>query len=229
MPEGKPAGGRRTARRWLLAAAVAAVAVTAAVGIPVLGRGSSSGARGPSVIATPSDEHLLIVGPRDIDRDATEAARAALATGRIPELGPSPTDAERDQVRRAVETAVPRAAPAARQRAANVLAHATPAVRTALVERRQSIFRLRVLDTVAEDGDVVWLSLDGVPFGALELSNAGAELSIALPMGTTAHLLVVAERDGGGGVTFGAISSLGEIRTRVMNVGEREEWTVAVR
>ena len=91
------------------------------------------------------------------------------------------------------------------------------------------VFRLHVLDTVAEDGDVVWLSLDGVPFGALELANAGVDVAITLPLGTPAHLLVVAERDGGGGVTFGAASSQGEMRTRVMRVGDREEWTVVVR
>ena len=39
---------------------------------------------------------------------------------------------------------------------------------------------------------------------------------------------VSATADGGGGVTVGFVSSLGEARTRVMQVGESEEWQVTV-
>src|SRR5438552_12154579 len=223
---GRGAGSRRL---WLIAIAVAAAAIAAAVGIPLIGS-SSGGAARPRAVAPQTDERVLFVGSSDLDREATTAALTALASGRIPELTANPTDADRVRIRRAVENALPNAAPAVRQRAAHVLAYATPPIRKALSGGQRGIFRLRVLDNMAEDGDVVWVGLDGVPFGDLELKNAGTELTVALPIGTPALLQVVAERDGGGGgVTFGAASSQGEIRSRVMNVGDREEWTVVVR
>lgn len=229
---GEATSGRAGSRgRWLIAIAVAAAAIAAAVGIPLAGRGSATGgAARPRAVATQTDEQVLFVGSSDLDREATTAAQTALASGRIPELTANPTDADRVRIGRAVENALPNAAPAVRQRAAHVLAYATPPIRKALSGGQRGIFRLRVLDNMAEDGDVVWVGLDGVPFGDLELKNAGTELAVALPIGTPAQLQVVAERDGGGGgVTFGAASSQGEIRSRVMNVGDREEWTVVVR
>lgn len=213
LPEQK--AGSSSRRRWLLALAVAAAAVSAGVGVPLALKSAA--------------DPVLVVASNDLDRVVTAAARTALTSGQIPELSANPTDAERDGIQDAVERMLPDVTPAIRQRAARVLAHATPPVRKALLDARQAIYRLRVLDNMAQDGDVVWLSLDGVPFGSLLLTNAGTDISIALPVGASAHLLIVAERDGGGGVTFGAASSAGHIRTKVMNVGDREEWTVAVR
>ena len=227
MPD-QPAAGSRS-RRWMLVAAIAAAAIAAAIGIPLAGRSSAPGGPSRPPAVAQQDEPLLIVGAHDLDREATRAAQTALASGRIPELTENPSDAERDRIGRAVAAALPDAAPAVTQRVAHVLAHATPPIRKALLNGRQGLFRLRVLDNMAEDGDVVWLGLDGVPFGDLVLRNAGTEITVALPVGTPAHLLIVATRDGGGGVTFGAASSQGELRSRVMNVGDREEWTVVVR
>jgi hypothetical protein len=48
-----------------------------------------------------------------------------------------------------------------------------------------------------------------------------------LKKGATTKITCLASQDGGGGVTFRAISSVGEMRTRVMAVGESETWTVA--
>jgi len=91
----------------------------------------------------------------------------------------------------------------------------------------QALFTLRIIDIFEEDGDAVSIFLDGVPYGEIQLSHSGATLTLALKRNAEAHLRIVATHDGGGGVTFGAASSLGEVLTRVMAVGDSEEWTIS--
>ncbi len=109
-----------------------------------------------------------------------------------------------------------------------VLANAAPEIRQQVLSGERSLFTMRIVDSAIEDGDAVSLSLEGVPYGEVVLSHAGAQVTVALKVGSTVRLRITAVRDGGGGgVTFGATSSLGEVRTRVMSVGEYEEWTIA--
>jgi hypothetical protein len=93
---------------------------------------------------------------------------------------------------------------------------------------QRSLYRLRLLDFLQQDGDEVELQVDGGPIGTIPLSNAGTEILIPLAPGTRSRVRVVATRDGGGGVTLGMVSSLGDVRTRVLHVGESEEWSVQV-
>jgi len=80
---------------------------------------------------------------------------------------------------------------------------------------------------MSEDGDQVEVIVAGVSYGVITLVNAGQDLMIPLHPGATADVRVLAVYDGGGGVTFGATSSLGEVRSRVMDVGQSDYWTVS--
>lgn len=103
---------------------------------------------------------------------------------------------------------------------------ADPVIRQEVQEGARTFYSIRLLDTAADDGDVVLILIDGKPFGPVELSSKGATLTVPLRPGAQTVLSAQALKDGGGGVTFGAESSTGEIRTRVMSVGEQEIWTL---
>jgi hypothetical protein len=104
-----------------------------------------------------------------------------------------------------------------------------PQTATAICTDRCLLYRLYCLDFLDEDGDQVELFVDGMSYGQVYLKNAGQEFLIPLVRGKPAELKILATVDGGGGgVTFGMVSSLGEARTRIMEVGESEQWQVAV-
>ncbi|MDD5301670.1 MAG: hypothetical protein PHS14_01065 [Elusimicrobia bacterium] len=102
----------------------------------------------------------------------------------------------------------------------------TPQGRTAVRSDGWSIFSMRLIDDCAEDGDVVQISVDGVPMSYLSLSHAGATLEIPLKKGESHRITVTAVRDGDGGVTLGLQTSAGTILSRNMAVGESDTWTV---
>ena len=98
-----------------------------------------------------------------------------------------------------------------------------------IVAGKQVIYKVRLIDSIDEDGDVVDLFVNNISYGTVPLMHVGAEVIITLPEGTQAEVKVVARADGEGGVTFGAQTSQGEVRTRVMEVGESDSWTVTAR
>lgn len=106
------------------------------------------------------------------------------------------------------------------------LASAPQAVRDAVRDGRMSLFTLHMIDFVDEDGDVVDVSINGMTMGQVILSHAGATMTVPLTPGIEQSFGVTAVQDGGGGVTFGAQSSAGQMVTRVMGVGESEVWTL---
>jgi len=108
-----------------------------------------------------------------------------------------------------------------------VLLQTSPETRRQIATGEQQLYSLRLLDFADEDGDGVSISIKGVYFGDLLLANAGARLTIPLRPGERSEISVRAAQDGGGGVTFRVVSSRGELRTRVMKVGEIENWSVA--
>ncbi|MBI5882220.1 MAG: hypothetical protein HZB91_03850 [Elusimicrobia bacterium] len=110
-----------------------------------------------------------------------------------------------------------------------VLAQASPELRREVAEARMDLFSIRLVDSAAEDGDVVVVSVDGKTLGRVNLSNAGAVLTLPLKPGASTSLKVLAEKDGGGGVTFGAVTSQGQVMSKVMSVGESQDWTVEAR
>lgn len=110
------------------------------------------------------------------------------------------------------------------------LATVPEGTRQQIASGEASLYSVRLLDFQDEDGDAVKILLNDIPFGELVLSNSGAKLTIPLKKGATTKITCLASQDGGGGgVTFRAISSVGEMRTRVMAVGESESWTVSLK
>lgn len=102
-------------------------------------------------------------------------------------------------------------------------------LRQEILNGESALYMLRIYDSADDDGDEVDLFIDGAYFAHLVLSNAGNTLTIPLNKHQTTTVRIVASRDGQGGVTMGAYSSLGETRTRVMSVGESEEWQISYR
>jgi hypothetical protein len=109
------------------------------------------------------------------------------------------------------------------------LAKISPKMAADVQSGRRVLYRVYLLDFLAEDGDHVELFVDGASFGDTTLKGAGTSFLIPLAPGTPAFLKLLATADGGGGVTVGFISSLGEARTRVMQVGDFDQWQVIVR
>jgi hypothetical protein len=93
--------GRRSKFRMQLVAAVAAVAVVTMAGLYIGGSGVPRWLRpGQSVEQTQTQAHTLIFTSQDMDREATEKARAALQRGEIPpELADLPESARNEIVK----------------------------------------------------------------------------------------------------------------------------------
>jgi hypothetical protein len=95
-----------------------------------------------------------------------------------------------------------------------------------VAEGRRDLYSIRLVDAVAQDGDAVGIHIDGRAFGMVTLSHAGAVLTVPLKADAPTLLKVVAEKDGGGGVTFGAQTSRGEVVEKNMDLGESLSWSV---
>ncbi len=107
-----------------------------------------------------------------------------------------------------------------------VLAQAGAELKRDVAEGRRDLYSIKLIDSVAEDGDVVGIFIDGQPLGMVTLSHAGAVLTVPLKSDGATSLRVLAEKDGGGGVTFGAVTSRGQTMSQNMNVGESLTWSV---
>jgi hypothetical protein len=108
------------------------------------------------------------------------------------------------------------------------LAQTSPETADAIKSGKCVLYRLYLLDFLAEDGDRAELSVDGLGFGDIYLKNAGTEFLIPLVANKPAQMKLTATGDAGGGVTVGFVSSMGEARTRTMQVGDYEQWQVTV-
>jgi hypothetical protein len=107
-----------------------------------------------------------------------------------------------------------------------IVAQAEPKIREAIISGDLKLFKIHMIDTVAEDGDVVTISIDGALFGQVLLSHAGATLTIPAQPGQSHDLKIHALKDGGGGVTFGARTNSGDVISQVMPEGSYEHWIV---
>ena len=98
---------------------------------------------------------------------------------------------------------------------------------TALRDVRKELFRVELFDCCEEDGDVVEVLVNGVPFATVPITNAGTLLSIPLSAGTNT-VTILGTQDGRGGVTLSLRTSRGEFFARRMHVGERHTMNVVV-
>ena len=107
-----------------------------------------------------------------------------------------------------------------------VIKNADPIIVEKIKSGEMSFYTLKVVDTIAQDGDIVKVFINGVPFSIITLTHIGADISIPLSTESTNTLQIQAIQDGGGGVTFGAYSNLGQVYTKIMNVGDVETWHI---
>jgi len=205
----------------------------------------------PVAIAAGQEDKVLTVTDADLNAAATErvrnspapaaaagAAGAAVAMGGDPAAPQTPAAA----APAAPLPAGPAPAVPAENRASSPLPVVPPelmspapsAPQSVLTPRGQeavrsdgwSMFSMRLIDDVDQDGDVVQISVDGVPVSYLALTHAGATLEIPLKKGESHRVTVTAVRDGVGGVTLGLQTSAGTVVSRRMLVGESDSWTI---
>ncbi|MGD0653763.1 MAG: hypothetical protein ABSA16_05420 [Thermoguttaceae bacterium] len=162
----------------------------------------------PPAAASIKNEKTFLVSKADADPKATAYLKAMLTGG-------TSTASATDNPLHAVNAA-----------ALLALAKNSPQLAAGIKSDRVVLYRLYLLDFLAEDGDHAELFVDGVGLGDVYLKNAGKEFLIPLVSGTPAQMKLVATADGGGGVTVGFVSSMGEARTRILQVGDFEQWQV---
>ncbi len=183
---------------------------------------------------------VFLVSMKDLDAQATSRARQTMgapgtASAGEPSRDPSMLSAPgpgvvRTDGLRAPELRPAPAPPAQAPDGSGVLDALSAAPQTVKEQVRNgsmSLFTFHFVDFVAEDGDIVGVSVDGRDLGRVTLSHAGASLTIPLKPGEQHVIRFTALHDGGGGVTFGAVSSVGRLKTKVMTVGEYDEWVIA--
>jgi hypothetical protein len=201
-----PEPARKPGWGWVALGVVAAAALTAGAWYAL----APVNPPGPvPVAAAVQREKVFSVSKVDADLKATEYLKGL--------LGGKPSEAMGADPLRAVNAA-----------ALKALATTSPKTAEDIRSSRSVLYRVYLLDFLEEDGDHVELFVDGVSQGDVYLKNAGKEILIPLRAGVPAEMKLVATADGGGGVTVGFVSSLGEARTRVMEVGQSEQWQVTV-
>lgn len=241
-----PLPGQPAAKGRGLLVLAALIAAGALAGTAIHYRQPSGPA--PVAIAAGQEDKVLTVTDADLNAAATErvrasqapaaaAAVAAAVAGADPAAAQTPAAAPAGPAPAGPAPAVP-----AENRASSPLPVVPPelispapsAPQSVLTPRGQeavrsdgwSMFSMRLIDDVDQDGDVVQISVDGVPVSYLALTHAGATLEIPLKKGESHRVTVTAVRDGVGGVTLGLQTSAGTVVSRRMLVGESDSWTI---
>lgn len=190
-------------------AVAAAVAITATIRNPPRDAGATPAA--PDVVT--AEMRILKLGPADGDLAAGAEARRLLASGSAAD---APASRLATGTLKTTDT-IP---------LEQVVARMPEAQRQEVMAGNATFHRFLIYDFWDQDGDVVEIAVNGTTLGIVAMSNRGTHLTLPLRPGETARVSIRAVRDGGGGVTLGARSSVGEARTRIMAVGESDEWTV---
>lgn len=208
----------------------------------------------PVVAAAAQENKILTVTDADLSVTATERVRKSAVPQALDSQGAAPQASDRQasapqtsspQTSAPQESAAPApAAPIApaESRASSplpivppeLISPAAAAPQSVLTSMGQqavrsdgwSIFSMRLIDDVDQDGDVVQILVDGVPVSYLSLTHGGATLEIPLKKGESHRVTVLAVRDGVGGVTLGLQTSAGNVVSRRMLVGESDSWTI---
>ncbi|HEY4233438.1 MAG TPA: hypothetical protein VGM76_08420 [Lacipirellulaceae bacterium] len=164
----------------------------------------------PAAAAAAHQTKSFAVSAKDLDSSATERLKSLFSSGGV--ASASAVDALK----------------AVNASALCKLAETSPQIADDIKSGRRELYRVNLLDFLAEDGDHVEFFADGLGYGDIDLKNAGKSLLIPLLPGKITQIKVVATADGGGGVTVGFVSSLNEARTDILQVGQSEEWQVIV-
>ncbi|TWU34894.1 hypothetical protein [Novipirellula artificiosorum] len=98
---------------------------------------------------------------------------------------------------------------------------------SALRDRNTELFELQLFDCCDEDGDVVEILVNGVPFATVPILHQGAKVTVPLQSGSNT-VSVVGVRDGGGGITISFKTSRGNYFCQKMIVGQTHQMGVIV-
>ena len=102
----------------------------------------------------------------------------------------------------------------------------TPGMKTEIRKGDTRFFHIFLYDCCDEDGDVVEVLIDGVPFSTVTLSNQGMTLSVPVAADGSTKIQIRGVYDGGGGITVACRTSKGQGFLRAMPVGGVETLAV---
>lgn len=181
----------------------------------------------------------IAIGEADRDEKTTEAIKTAIATGDEAQIeaalaaaqDPTTTAPAKNSVSLAPPTPVypptvkaaspvPVAAPSAVALAPQPTLSA--GLRREVLRGDTEFYHIFLFDCCAEDGDIVEILLDGVPFRTVKLTNRGATLSVPIAVNANTRIQIRGIYDGGGGITVCCRTSQGRTFLRAMEVGEVE-------
>lgn len=92
-----------------------------------------------------------------------------------------------------------------------------------------NFFRIFLCDSCAEDGDVVDVIVNGHRYATVPITNQGAYLSLPLPASGAGQVVIRGVVDGGGGITVGCETSLGQAFLGVLEPGQEQPLGVTLR
>ena len=157
----------------------------------------------------------VLVSDADLDATTSQAVASALRAGDL-------TEVER-VIREAQAIPEPNGpAPAHKATLIDGLNHD-------LLRQGTDFYHIYLYDSCAEDGDIVEIRLDGVPFAAVPLTNRGATLSVPVSRSAPTQISVRGIHDGGGGITVACRTSQGDFFSRTMAEGEVQPLAIAVK
>ncbi|MGL4419671.1 MAG: hypothetical protein ACRCZF_03305 [Gemmataceae bacterium] len=172
----------------------------------------------------------ILLSTTDRDDATTRAVQQALATGNEQQLqaaldAAQPPESKAPAARSvAIAPAVaPAAVPAPAQTLAPVL---SPALRADLRSGQAEFYHVYLFDCCYEDGDIVEILVNGVPFRQVRLTNAGARLAIPVASDGSTRIQIRGVFDGGGSITVGCRTSQGRGFLRSMSEGEVEDLAI---
>ena len=98
----------------------------------------------------------------------------------------------------------------------------------ALRDRGNELFEIFLFDCCAEDGDIVEVLVNDVPFSTIPITHQGSTVSVPLHQGVNS-LTIRGVADGGGGITVGFRTSRGDFYSGSMSEGQDHRLGVIVK
>ena len=89
-----------------------------------------------------------------------------------------------------------------------------------LLQGDASFYHVYLYDSCDEDGDIVELIVDGVPFAVVPITHRGSTLSVPVSSTRSTAIQIRGIRDGTGGITVACRTSTGEYFMQVLREGE---------
>jgi hypothetical protein len=198
-----------------------------------------------SMLGSSTASRELRLGAADLDLAGTEYAKWLIANaedeaeatvGISPSEpagtvsgGPAPKDRQaKPAAKRKREYAGPVVEPERRKQVETAVQAMPAAERKQVLDGVVRFYRVSFLDIAEADGDVVSLRKNGATMGRVTLGYAFQTVSVPFAAGESAQISVLGDVDGGGGITVGLKSSLGEMAGGVIFPGQEVTWKVTL-